>query len=56
MLSKYENVTALLDGFDYSLFFTGTATQRVSIIPAAMDHILGLEDGQQQFIKALNDD
>lgn len=54
MLAKYETVTALLDGFDYDLFFTGTATVRVSIIPAAMDHILGLEDGQQQFIKAVN--
>lgn len=55
MLAKYENVTALLDGFDYSLFFTGTATQRISIIPAAMDRILELEDGQQQFIKAVNE-
>lgn len=55
MLAKYETVTALLDGFDYDLFFTGTATVRVSIIPAAMDHILGLEDGQQQFIKAVNE-
>jgi type I restriction enzyme R subunit len=55
MLAKYETVTALLDGFDYGLFFTGTATVRVSIIPAAMDHILGLEDGQQQFIKAVNE-
>lgn len=55
MLVKYETVTALLDGFDYGLFFTGTAAQRVSIIPAAMDHILGLEDGQQQFIKAVNE-
>lgn len=55
MLSKYENVTAILDGFDYSLFFTGTVTQRVSIIPAAMDHILELEDGQQEFIQAVNE-
>jgi type I restriction enzyme R subunit len=55
MLAKYETVTALLDGFDYQLFFTGTAAQRVSIIPAAMDHILGLSDGQQQFIKAVNE-
>lgn len=57
MLAKYETVTALLDGFDYDLFFTGTATVRVSIIPAAMDHILGLEssDGQEQFIKAVNE-
>ncbi|MHC5731773.1 MAG: type I restriction enzyme endonuclease domain-containing protein, partial [Nostoc sp.] len=55
MLAKYETVTALLDGFDYGLFFTGTATVRVSIIPAAMDHILGLSDRQQQFIKAVNE-
>ncbi|MEH2117245.1 type I restriction endonuclease subunit R [Nostoc sp.] len=55
MLVKYENVTALLDGFDYSPFFTGTPSVCVSTIPAAMDHILGLEDGQQQFIKAVNE-
>ncbi len=55
MLAKYENVTALLDGFDYWPFFTGTPSQRVSTIPAAMDHILGLENGQQQFIKAVNE-
>ncbi len=55
MLTKYEIVTALLEGFDYQLFFTGTASQRVSIIPAAMDYILGLNDGQQRFIKAVNE-
>jgi type I restriction enzyme, R subunit len=55
MLSKYENLTVLLGDFDYSLFFTGTPSQRVSIILAAMDHVLGLEDGQQQFIKAVNE-
>ncbi|MBD2341444.1 type I restriction endonuclease subunit R [Calothrix sp. FACHB-156] len=55
MQAKYNAVTALLAGFDYQLFFTGTASQRVSIIPAAMDCILGLEDGQQRFIKAVNE-
>ncbi|MBN3886191.1 MAG: hypothetical protein V7K64_03270 [Nostoc sp.] len=33
MLAKYENVTALLDGFDYSPFFTGTPTVCVSSPP-----------------------
>ncbi|MCP6760042.1 MAG: DUF3387 domain-containing protein [Fischerella sp. CENA71] len=37
------------------MFFTGTASQRVSLIPAAMDYILGLEDGQQRFIQAVNE-
>lgn len=37
---KYEVVEAIYHGFDYSLFFTGSPSQRLAVIPAAMDFIL----------------
>jgi len=52
MLEKYEIVTDLFHGFDYSQFFDGTPAERLSVIPAAMNHILisnklGLESKSQ---------
>ncbi|MDF5724014.1 MAG: DUF3387 domain-containing protein [Rhizonema sp. PD37] len=55
MLAKYEVVKALFHGFDYSSFFTGTPAQRVSVIPGAMDRILGREDGLEEYLKAVNE-
>lgn len=40
MQEKYEIVTNLFHGFDYSLFFDGTGAERLSIMPAALNHIL----------------
>jgi type I site-specific restriction-modification system R (restriction) subunit len=50
---KHEIVKAMYHGFDYQKFFTGKPTERVSIIPAALNHILGIEDGKQRYIKAV---
>jgi len=55
LLEKYEIVQGILHGFDYSLFFTGTAAQRVSVIPEAMDFILQLDDGRQRFVQAVTE-
>jgi type I restriction enzyme, R subunit len=52
---KYEIVRGILHGFDYSKFFTGTASQRVGVIPAAMDFILGKDDGQKRFVQAVTE-
>jgi len=54
-MEKYEVVQDILHGFDYSLFFTGTAVQRIAVIPEAMDFILQLEDGQQRFVQAVTE-
>lgn len=43
------------NGFDYHRFFTGSATGRVSIIPEAMDFILGQEDGKTRYVKAVTE-
>src|SRR3990172_5477337 len=40
MLEKYEIVLAMLHGFDYSKFFTGTPSEKITIIKGAMEHIL----------------
>jgi len=53
MLEKYEIVKAMFHGFDYSKFFSNKATARTSIITAAMDYILGLEDGQKRYIQVV---
>jgi type I restriction enzyme R subunit len=52
---KYEVVGAIYHGFDYSLFFTGSPRERLAVIPAAMDFILGLEDGKNRYVKAVSE-
>lgn len=61
MQEKYQVVNAMYHGYpsgasyDYSKFFSGTPTERLSVIPAAMNHILELEDGKQRYIKAVSE-
>jgi len=50
MLEKFEIAKAMFHGFDYSGFFSNKATERTSIITAAMDYILGLEDGKNRYV------
>ncbi|PSF31078.1 DEAD/DEAH box helicase [Aphanothece hegewaldii CCALA 016] len=52
---KYEIVQALYHGFDYRKFFTGTPTERLNTIPAALNHILGLENGKERYIQAVTE-
>jgi type I restriction enzyme R subunit len=47
---KYEVVAALFHGFDRSKFFTGTPTERVSVLPAALEHVLAQEDGRERLL------
>ncbi|MCH7946096.1 MAG: type I restriction endonuclease subunit R, partial [Armatimonadetes bacterium] len=41
----YEICLGLFHGFDWSRWTGGEATERLSLIPAAQEHILGLKDG-----------
>lgn len=52
---KQEIVKAMYHGFDYSIFFTGTSRERLNIIPAAIDYILGLENGKNRYLKAVTE-
>jgi type I restriction enzyme R subunit len=56
MLEKYEVCRDMFYGFDYSPYFTGSATQRLEILAAAINHILAQrddEDGKRRFINAV---
>jgi type I restriction enzyme, R subunit len=56
MQTKYQTVCQIFAGFDYSQFFNGTPTQRLSTIPLALDHILSQQEaGKQQYLKAVTE-
>ena len=55
MLEKYEIVAAMFDGLDYSAFTTGSPSERLSVLPAAQEHILAQVDGKERFLKAVTD-
>ena len=42
MQREYEVCLGLFDGFDWSAFCSGTAAERVSVLPRAQEHILAL--------------
>ncbi|MCX9073359.1 MAG: DUF3387 domain-containing protein [Candidatus Methanoperedens sp.] len=51
MLEKYELVTELFNGFDYKRFFTAPPREKMSIIPAAMEHVLKQENGKERYLE-----
>jgi type I restriction enzyme R subunit len=50
MLEKLEVVSAMYHGFSYEDYFTADTSQKLSIILAAEDHILSLENGKKRYI------
>jgi len=55
MLEKYEIVSSMLHDFDYSKFFRGTPSEKITIIKEAMEHVLSLEDGKTRFMQAVTE-
>ncbi len=55
MLSKYEVCLGLFHGFDRSHWLTGTPGQRLSLLPAAQEHILAQNDGKNRLLQAVTD-
>jgi len=55
LLKRYEICKGLFHGFDWSKFFTGSAKEKLSILPQAQEHILGLEDGKSRLLKAVRE-
>ena len=50
MLEKIEVVSAMYHGFAYENYFESDTAQKLSLILAAEEHILGLEDGKKRYI------
>jgi len=55
MLEKYEVCRNLFHGFDWSHWLTGTSAQRVTLLPAAQEHILAQEDGKSRLMQAVTE-
>ena len=53
MLEKYEICCGLFHGFDRSLWTTGTAHERLALLPAAQEHILAQENGKGRCVQAV---
>jgi len=55
MLGKYEVCLGLFHRFDWSRWVAGTAGERLSVLPAAQEHILAQEDGKARLLRAVTE-
>src|SRR5271166_1720419 len=55
MIEKYEVCLGLFHRFDWSLWKTGTPQERLSLLPAAQEHILAQEDGKARLLRAVTE-
>lgn len=55
MQEKHEICRALFHGFDWSKWTSGTPKERLSLLPAAQEHILAQEDGKDRCIRAVRE-
>jgi type I restriction enzyme R subunit len=55
MPEKYEICCGLFHGFDRSTWITGTPQVRLSLLPAAQEHILAQENGKDRLISAVRE-
>jgi len=51
MLEKIEVVSAMYHGFAYESYFGAETAQKLALILAAEEHILGLEDGKNRYVR-----
>jgi hypothetical protein len=51
MLGKHEVCSALFHGFNWSRWTTGTSAQKLSLLPAAQEHILKQDDGKNRLLR-----
>jgi type I restriction enzyme R subunit len=54
MLEKLEVVSQMFHGFAYEEYFQADTGKKLSLILAAEDHILGLENGKKRYIDEVN--
>ena len=55
MLEKYEVCCDLFYRFDWSKWISGTPQERLSLLPAAQEHILAQEEGKDRCVKAVRE-
>jgi type I restriction enzyme R subunit len=55
MMEKYEVCQGIFHGFDWAHWLSGTPQQRLTLLPAAQEHILAQEDGKNRLLRAVTD-
>jgi type I restriction enzyme R subunit len=55
MLERYEVCCGIFHGFDWSTWKTGGPQERLSVLPAAQEHVLGQDDGKNRLVKAVGE-
>ena len=55
MLEKYEQVCALLHGFDFATAAKTVATKRLPLIAQAAEQVLGQKDGKPRYLQSVSD-
>jgi len=55
MLEKHEICCGLFHRFDWSRWTSGTPAKRLSLLPAAQEHILAQKDGKERTLQAVTE-
>jgi type I restriction enzyme R subunit len=55
MLAKYEVCCGLFHGFNWSKWTSGTASERLALLPNAQEHVLRRQDGKERLMKAVTE-
>lgn len=55
MQEKYEVCCGIFHDFNWSTWKTGGAQERLSVLPAAQEHVLGQDDGKNRLVKAVSE-
>ncbi|HNQ64404.1 MAG TPA: type I restriction endonuclease subunit R [Smithella sp.] len=55
MLERYEICCGIFHGFDWAVWKKGIPQARLSVLPAAQEHVLAQEDGKNRLVKAVGD-
>lgn len=55
LLEKHEVCRGMFHGFDWSKWTTGTAPERLRLLPAAQEHVLVQRDGKERLLKAVGE-
>jgi len=55
LLKRYEICKGLFYGFNWSKFFTGTAQEKLGVLPLAQEHILQQDDGKTRLLQAVRE-
>jgi type I restriction enzyme R subunit len=54
LIEKHEVCSGLFHGFDWSRWTAGKSTERLSLLPAAQEHILAQRDGKERLLEEVH--